>query len=277
MNTTKSHIHSVTSHGLQGIRSRAGEHLNQIVSNRSEIRVINQDEVVDEGDLLAQIGYKQELNRSYNSLQVFGIAFSIMGLLPSIASTLATGLEVGPVGLTWGWLISGLFILCIGALMSILSSLIPTSGGLYYWTNYYAPDLIRTPLSFMIGCSNSLALCGGICLINYGFAIELLSAIYINKDGNFDITNARVYGVFAACVVSHIILCCATTKHTATLQTFSIFINVFIIVLFFIAVPVGVSKNYEFNSAKFIFTEIKNFRTWDQGWSFMLSWMPAIW
>jgi len=34
-------------------------------------------------------------------IEVFGIAFSIMGLLPSIASTLVYSIPAGPVGLVW--------------------------------------------------------------------------------------------------------------------------------------------------------------------------------
>jgi hypothetical protein len=34
-------------------------------------------------------------------IEIFGIAFSIMGLLPSIASTLAYSIPAGPVGLVW--------------------------------------------------------------------------------------------------------------------------------------------------------------------------------
>ncbi|EGV62696.1 hypothetical protein CANTEDRAFT_115349 [Yamadazyma tenuis ATCC 10573] len=158
-----------------------------------------------------------------------------------------------------------------------MSSAIPTSGGLFYWTNYYCPDSFRVPLSFVIGCSNSLALCAGFCSINYGFAFEVLAAVYINKDGDFTITNGKLYGVFAGCVISHVILCCLTTTHTAKLQSFSIYTNCFLIVLFFIAVPIGASKNIGFNDAGFIFGKIENHRTWNTGWSFMLSWMPAVW
>lgn len=47
------------------------------------------------------LGYKQELRRNFTMIEVFGIAFSIMGLLPSIASTLAYSIPAGPVGLVW--------------------------------------------------------------------------------------------------------------------------------------------------------------------------------
>lgn len=247
------------------MKSRAEGHLNQILSNRSEIRDVDPAEAAGDEDLLAQIGYKQELNRSYSTIQVFGIAFSIMGLLPSIVSTLAGGLEGGSAALVWGWFISGLFILSIGVSMSILALSIPTSGGLFYWTNYYCKDSIRVPLSFVIGCSNSLALCSGFCSINYGFSFEVLAAVFISKDGDFDISNGKLYGVFAGCAVSHIILCCLTTGHTAKLQSFSIMVNCFVIALFFIAVPIGASHNHGFNDAKFIFTDVNNLRTWSTG------------
>ena len=49
----------------------------------------------------AKLGYKQELRRNFTYIEIFGIAFSIMGLLPSIASTLAYSIPAGPVGLVW--------------------------------------------------------------------------------------------------------------------------------------------------------------------------------
>lgn len=49
----------------------------------------------------AKMGYKQELKRQYSTMQMFAIAFSIMGLVPSIASTIAFSLPAGPVGMVW--------------------------------------------------------------------------------------------------------------------------------------------------------------------------------
>ena len=49
----------------------------------------------------AKLGYKQELRRNFSMIEVFGIAFSIMGLLPSIASTLTYSIPAGSVGMVW--------------------------------------------------------------------------------------------------------------------------------------------------------------------------------
>lgn len=268
----KSPIHSILSNTTNNFH----HHLDTVLSQREEVRSIDNTHAQDDTDLLHQIGYKQELRREFTTLQVFGIAFSIMGLLPSITTTAAVGLEAGPVGLVWGWFVSGLFILFTGISMSFLGSSIPTSGGLFYYANYYSGDKVRVPLSFLIGCSNSLALCGGLCSINYGFVSEMFAAIYLGM--GFESNKYQQYGAFVACVLTQLIICSTTTRFTAVVQSISIYINVFIIILFFIAVPIGTKNNLGgFNDAAFIFGRLENARTWSSGWSFMLSWMPAIW
>ena len=80
--------------------------------------------------LLASLGYKQEFRREFAPLEVFGIAFSIIGLLPSIASVLVYALpNGGPVAMVWGWAVASLGVLSIGISMAELASAAPTSGG----------------------------------------------------------------------------------------------------------------------------------------------------
>lgn len=86
--------------------------LHHIPTSASEVRFVDPQHNLGDVDLLHQIGYKQELRRHYSTIQVFGIAFSIMGLLPSIASILTSGLVTGPAGLVWGWFIASFLSLC---------------------------------------------------------------------------------------------------------------------------------------------------------------------
>lgn len=159
------------------VTSRITNHLDTVLSNPEEVRSIDPNEAGNDVDLLHQIGYKQEFRRTYLTFQVFGIAFSIMGLLPSITTTASTGLEGGPVSFVWGWFFAGFFTLMIGVSLSFLGSSIPTSGGLFFYANHFSGDKIRIPLSFVIGCSNSLALCAAYCSIDYGFVSELFAAV----------------------------------------------------------------------------------------------------
>ncbi|KAF3989062.1 hypothetical protein FT663_02996 [Candidozyma haemuli var. vulneris] len=230
-----------------------------------------------DNDLLAQIGYKPELKRRFNTIQVFGVAFSIMGLLPSIATTLTYGLTAGPAGAIWGWLIASCFILGVGIAMSENASFQPTSGGLYYWTNFYAPPKLKSVLSFVIGNTNSLSLICGFCSIDYGFAQELLSIVVIAKDGDFEVTQAKTYGVFAACVIVHMFVTSLSSKHIATLQTTSIVWNVTLIAIFLIAMPIGASRG-SFKSASWVFGNFENFTSFPMGWNQVSqAWQSAIW
>ena len=107
---------------------------------------------------IAKLGYKQELRRNFTVLEVFGIAFSIMALVPSIAATLAYSLPAGPAGLVWGWFLASGLIFVVGLAMADLGSAMPTSGGLYWWTHYFSSPKLRNPLCFLVGYSNTLGL-----------------------------------------------------------------------------------------------------------------------
>lgn len=252
--------------------------LHTITTNASHIREIDAREAHGDDDLLAEIGYKQELKRRFSTFQIFGIAYSIMGILPSVSSLLGLALSAGPAGAVWSWFVASIFILTVGVAMSELASSIPTSGGLYYWTFYYAPQSLKVPLSFLIGCSNSMALCGGCVSIFYGCSSEILAAVYIAKDGDFEITNPKVYGVFVGCLFAGAIATCASSKNVAFLQTLSSVCHTSLLVLFLIAVPIGTKVNRgEFNSAKFIFGTVENYSDWPTGWQFCLSLMTAVW
>ncbi|CCH45754.1 GABA-specific permease [Wickerhamomyces ciferrii] len=242
------------------------------------VNYINAREVTNAEDLLAEIGYKQELRRTYSTFEVFGIAFSIMGLLPSIATIITLGLVPGPAALVWGWFIVGAFIFGVGVSMAELASAIPTSGGLYYWTYHYAPVKYKAALSFLVGTTNSMALAGAVCSITYAFAQQFITAIYLGLDGSFKITDAMIYGAFAGAIIIEMCVTCFSTKSTSKLQMLSIVCNVGLIVLFLIALPIGTKMNAKFNDAKFIFAKYDNLSDWPDGWAFFqFGFMPAVW
>ncbi|KAH3686477.1 hypothetical protein WICPIJ_002546, partial [Wickerhamomyces pijperi] len=241
---------------------------------------INAKKATNAEELLAEIGYKQELNRKISGIGCFGVAFSIMGLLPSIITLMSVGLTGnGPVSLLWGWFISGFLILMlVGVPMAEMASALPTSGGLYYWTHYFAPPSMKIQLSFFIGVCNTFALAGGVCSISYGFAEEVLSAVYISKDGDFEITNGKVYGVLIGALVFELLLCCLSSKNFSRLQTTSIVANNLLVIIFFVALPIGTARTVGFNDAKFIFGEVENLSSWTPGWAFFqFGFMTACW
>ncbi|KAK6530130.1 GABA-specific high-affinity permease [Orbilia ellipsospora] len=229
----------------------------------------------EDADALAKLGYAQELKRNFSKFEVLGIAFAIMGLLPSIASTLAFSLPAGPVGLVWGWFIASGFIFIVGVAMADLGSAMPTAGGLYWWTHYFSAPPYKNPLSFLVGYSNTLGLVAGLCSIDYGFALMLLSVVVIGTDGAFVPTNGIIYSVFLGCVISHAIVVTFAAKIMGRLQTVFTIANLLLIVATFIVLPVG--RRGERNTAGFIFTDTANLTGWPAGWAFFLAWLSPIW
>ncbi len=67
-------------------------------SVQSEGVGVNADEA-----FLSTLGYKQEFKREFTKFELFGVSFSIIGVLPSIASVLVFAIpNGGPIALVWG-------------------------------------------------------------------------------------------------------------------------------------------------------------------------------
>ncbi|KAH8816720.1 amino acid/polyamine transporter I [Xylogone sp. PMI_703] len=233
---------------------------------------------VEDTEQLASIGYKQELRRHYSTVQVFAIAFSIMGLLPSISATLSFSIPAGPVGMVWGWFTASAFIFIVGLAIADLGSSIPTSGGLYWWTHYYAKDNLKNPLSFLVGYSNTIGLIGGICSIDYGFASMIVSLVTLSQDGNWAASRGQLYAIFVGTVLCHGLLATFAARIMHKLQTWFVIANITLIIATVIALPVGRHvRDLPINSAKYVFGHMENGTTWSSGWTFMLAWLSPIW
>ncbi|CAI7577814.1 unnamed protein product [Penicillium bialowiezense] len=227
-----------------------------------------------DNELLATLGYKQELRRHYSTVQIFAVAFSIMGLLPSIASTLSFSMPAGPVG----WLVASCFIFIVSLAMADIASAMPTAGGLYFWTHYFASEKWKNPLSFLVGYSNTIGLIGGICSIDYGFANMLLSMISLARDGNWSATRPVIYGTYVATVFAHGFIAIFFGRIMPKIQSVCIFLNIALVLATVIALPIGKKHNNPpVNPGSYVFGEIQNLTSWPTGWSFMLSWLSPIW
>lgn len=91
--------------------------------------------------VLVSLGYKQEFKRDFSIWSCFSVSFSILGILPSIASTLTYNLAYsGPAGSIWGWIIASTLIQFVALSMAELCSSMPTAGGLYYASAVLAPE-----------------------------------------------------------------------------------------------------------------------------------------
>lgn len=116
---------------------------------------------------LAEMGYKQDLKRSWSSFSNFAISFSIISILAGCFTNYGAGFNNGgPISISWSWPILSLFILIIGFCMSELVSSYPTSGGIYWW----ASKLGGPRAGFYAGWLNMVGLIAVTAGVAYGCA-----------------------------------------------------------------------------------------------------------
>src|SRR5271155_3408761 len=83
---------------------------------------------------LAELGYKQELNRGWSGFSNFAISFSIICILAGCFTTYGQALKNGgPIAISIAWPLICVLILFVAWSMSELASAYPTAGGIYYW------------------------------------------------------------------------------------------------------------------------------------------------
>jgi amino acid transporter len=122
---------------------------------------------------LAEMGYKQELNRSWSGFQNFAISFTIISVLAGCFTTYYQAWNNGgPVAISWGWPLISVFILIIAFCMAELVSAFPTAGGIYWWSS----KLGGPAWGWFTGWFNLLGLIGIVASVDY-FAGQFLSTV----------------------------------------------------------------------------------------------------
>ncbi|KAF9556455.1 amino acid transporter [Agrocybe pediades] len=227
--------------------------------------------------LLAALGYKQEFKRAFKPLEVFGIAFSIIGLLPSIASVLFYALpNGGGPAMVWGWLVASVFILLVGISMAELASAAPTSGGLYFWTYSLSSPRWRNVLCWSVGYANTIGSIASVASIDWGCAVQVMAAASIGSNGAFEPTDAQLFGVYAGIVLTHAVICCLGTAVLARLQTVYVILNVVLCLAIIVALPAATPHEFK-NSAKVALWDFYNSNGWPSGYAFILSFLAPLW
>ncbi|KAJ7497558.1 amino acid/polyamine transporter I [Mycena latifolia] len=234
-------------------------------------------EVVNDEDLLARLGYKQEFKRDFSRLELFGLSFTIVGVVQSIAAVLLFSIPYGGlVGMVWGWFTCCCFLVFVALAMAELGSAAPTAGGLYWWTWSFSSPKYRRLLSWLIGYVNTAAYIAGMSSVDWGVATQIMAAANIGSDGQFVATNAQVYGVYCAVLVMHAIMASLATKIIARMQYFYVLLNIVLFLVVIITLPVATPKELH-NSPSFAFGHFENTSGWTDGYAFILSFLAPAW
>src|SRR5438046_9286921 len=90
--------------------------------------------------LLAQLGYRQELRRKLSGFSNFAVSFSIISILAGAITSYGIAMAAGgPISITLGWLFVGGMVTLVSLAMAEVRSSYPTAGALPWWCS--APAL----------------------------------------------------------------------------------------------------------------------------------------
>ena len=119
---------------------------------------------------LAELGYKQELDRGWTRFTNFAISFSIISVLAGCFTVFYVAWNNGgPIAISIGWPVIALIILTVAVSMSELASAFPTAGGPYWW----AHRLGGAGWSWFTGWFNVIGLIGIVASVDYVLAFFL--------------------------------------------------------------------------------------------------------
>jgi amino acid transporter len=219
---------------------------------------------------LAELGYKQELHRTWSGFSNFAISFSIISILAGCFTTFAQAWNNGgPIAISWGWPLISAFILIIGFCLSELLSAFPTAGGIYWW----AARLGGPRAGFYTGWLNLVGLIGVTASVNYACATFMNVTLGLFSDGwnkalggNFVV---RSFVLFVALMIVVALINIFQSHLLAIVNNISAYWHVFgaaavVLILLLTA------KDYQ--SVSFVFTERIN----NSGFSDGLYWIYIL-
>jgi amino acid transporter len=206
---------------------------------------------------LAELGYKQELERAWSSFSNFAISFTIISVLAGCFTTYGQAFNNGgPIAISWGWPIICAIILTVAFSMSELASAYPTAGGPYWWAN----KLGGPGWSWFTGWFNVIGLIAVVASVDYACATFLANLLNLwSFDFIIDFSGAveldEVFLLFAVIMVLHALINIYSSHLVALFNNISVGVHVLGVAVI-IAILILVPDRHQ--SADFVFTGTLN-------------------
>ncbi|RJL32423.1 amino acid permease [Bailinhaonella thermotolerans] len=219
----------------------------------------------DDARRLAELGYSQELDRSWSGFSNFAISFSIISILAGTFTTFGQAWNNGgPIAISWGWPIISAFILIIGFCLAELVSAYPTAGGIYWW----AAKLGRPVHGWFTGWLNLIGLIAVTASVDYGCATFLNITLSRFID-TWDPTLTRAFILFAVILALHALINIFSHRLISVLQNVSVWWHVLGVAVVIAILVFGPEKH---QSLEFVFTGTNNNSGFSDGmfWIYIL-------
>lgn len=152
-------------------------------------------------ETLHRLGYAQELRRRMSGFSNFAVSFTIISILSGCLTLYGYGMNTGgPVVMSIGWPLVGLFVVLVGLAMAEVCSSYPTAGGLYYWAAKLGGKN-SAGWSWFTGWFNLLGQVGVTAGIDFGLA--LFADAFLNALFNYPTTPGWIVLIYGVVLLAH--------------------------------------------------------------------------
>ena len=224
-------------------------------------------EHVQDETVLENLGYQQELKRSFGLLGMVGFAFSIVTSWTALGGVLIVGVQSGgPPVMIYSWIGVSIFGLAVAYSMAEMCSAYPLAGGQYSWVAIIAPPRIARGMSYICGWFMIVG------MLAMGATNNFIGANFILGQANLSFqsyTIERWHVVLLAYLIAFI----ATAVNIYgphLLDRLSRFILLWNILSFIIVVITLLATNDHKQPASFVFSDFQNFTGFSTGFAAIL-------
>src|SRR2546430_8181361 len=151
--------------------------------------------------LLAQLGYKQELHRRLSGFSNFAVSFSIISILAGAITSYGIAMNAGgPLSITLGWLFVGGMVTLVALAMAEVCSAYPTAGALYWWASALARTN-KAAWAWFVGWFNFLGEVAVTAAIDFGAATTTMA--FLSLTTGLTVTAANTFVTFLVIIMLH--------------------------------------------------------------------------
>lgn len=206
---------------------------------------------------LEALGYKQELHRGFGGFANFAVSFSIISVLAGCITSYLIAMNAGgPVAISIGWPLVGVFVVCVALAMAEICSVYPTAGGLYFWAGRLARTNKRE-WAWVVGWFNLMGEIAVTTAVDMGAAITWMA--FLNLTFGVEVTAVSTFVTFVIILLLHGLLNAFNVNLVQMLSTVSAWwhlAGVAVIVVVLAVVP------DHHQSTSFVFTHFENNTGW---------------
>lgn len=221
------------------------------------------------------MGYKQTLLRVYSLFESFAASFTAVNTIGGIRNLFTFGLRLGGPQAYWiTYISSSVFVVITALVLAEVCSALPAAGSIYLWAAASGGKHFGRFFGFLVAFWATTAWTSFIASNSQSISYYILSEIAVFElDFSTDVNDIKFRAVQWIVSEGVLVISLIINYIPPTWYRWVFRIGTFIVVSDFILniiwLPIGVSKTYGFQSAKFVFTDYENY----SGGSDSLAWI----